>query len=144
MNVKVIKTFVTGSETFFKDIDGFIPHDTDEVAIIDYPLFGDKVMQTRKDNKDIFIIYNGSKDYVINQCIKQNLSMSICKFLNPDFANYLDMNIDDLLKLKSLSEKMDDKHYYLKMIYDFYIENNGFYLTDEQRELAYQEYLSKR
>lgn len=70
--------------------------------------------------------------------------MAICKFLSPEFAEYLNMNIDDLKKLNKLSERMDDKHYYLKMIFDYYIENNGFFLTNEQREAAYKEYKSKR
>lgn len=63
--------------------------------------------------------------------------MAICKFLSPEFAEYLNMNIDDLKKLNELSERMDDKHYYLKMIYDYYIQNNGFFLNNEQREAAY-------
>lgn len=144
MESKVTHTFLTGSIVFFKDMPNYNPHDIDRVCILDYPIFGDHVVEMRKDGVDTFFVYNGGKDYLIDQCIKANVPMSICKFLNSDFANYLDMNIDDLKKLKNLSEKMDNKHLYLKMIYDFYIDNNGFYLTDKQRELAYQEYLSKR
>lgn len=144
MESKVTHTFLTGSIVFFKDMPNYNPHDIDRVCILDYPVFGDNVAEIRKDGVDSFFIYNGGKDYLIDQCIKAKVPMSICKFLNPDFANHLEMTIDDLKKLKNLSEKMDDKHLYLKMIFDFYIDNNGFYLTDEQREKAYQEYLSKR
>lgn len=144
MKIKVIHTFDTGSSTFFSGKNDFIPHDYDKLCIIDYPLFGNKIGILRKDKDDIYFVYNQGKDKLIEQCIRTNVPMSICKFLSPEFAKYLDLNIDDLKKLEALSERMDDKHYYLKMIFDYYIQNNGFYLTKEQRENAYKEYKSKR
>lgn len=145
MKIKVIKKFPTGSRTFFNDMfSDFTPHDNDYVCILDYPLFGDRVVQMNKNGKDSFFVFNYGKDKLIDICIKENTPMAICKFLSPEFAEYLNLTIDDLKKLNELSTRMDDKHYYLKMIYDFYIENNGFYLTDEQLNLAYQEYKSKR
>ena len=39
---------------------------------------------------------------------------------------------------------MDSKHTYEKIIADAYIENNGFFLTDEQRDMAYNEYKKTR
>lgn len=122
----------------------YTPHDIDKLCIIDYPLFGEITAEMRKDGIDSFFIFNYGKDKLIDICIKENTPMAICKFLSPEFAEYIDLTIDDLLRLRELSTRMDDKHYYLKMIYDFYIENNGFYLTDEQLNLAYQEYKSKR
>lgn len=144
MKVKVLFTFRTGSSVFFSKMPDFKPHDIDEICVMDYPLFGDKIAEIRKDGKDLFFIFNYGKDKLIEQCNNINVPMAIAKFLSPEFAKYLDLNIDDLKKLKDLSERMDDKHYYLKMIFDYYIQNNGFYLTKEQRENAYKEYKSKR
>jgi hypothetical protein len=39
---------------------------------------------------------------------------------------------------------MDSKHTYEKIIVEAYIENNGFFLTDEQRDMAYMEYKKTR
>lgn len=141
MKYKVIKTFPTGSSIFFSHFKDFKPHDYDELGILDKPLFGEKILRLTKDGKDTFLMFNYGKEKLIELC---NVPMAICKFLSPEFAEYIDLTIDDLKKLNELSTRMDDKHYYLKMIYDFYIENNGFYLTDEQLNLAYQEYKSKR
>ena len=124
MKVKVLFTFKTGSSVFFSKLPDFTPHDLDEVCVMDYPLFGDKIAEIRKDGKDMFFIFNYGKKYLIEQCIRTNVPMAICKFLSPEFAKYLDLSIEDLKKLEPLSNKMDDKHYYLKMIYDYYIQNN--------------------
>ena len=39
---------------------------------------------------------------------------------------------------------MDDKHKYEKLIYDAYLKNNDFVLTDEQRIDAFNEYKKER
>ena len=41
-------------------------------------------------------------------------------------------------------EKIDEKHRYEKVIFDSYVENDGFFLTDEQRLRAYEEYKMAR
>lgn len=144
MNIKVIHTFPTGSEVFFKKMPKYKSHDKDKICVIDYPLFGEQTVEMNKDYVDSFFIYNYGKDKLIDICIKENVPMRAGKFLNPDFAKYLDLTIEDLVKLKPLFYNMDDKHIYEKMIYDYYIQNNGFWLTDEQLEQAYKEYKSKR
>lgn len=40
--------------------------------------------------------------------------------------------------------RLDERHRYEKTIYNAYIENGSFYLTDEQRRKAYDEYASVR
>ena len=39
---------------------------------------------------------------------------------------------------------MDNNHAYEKIIYDSYIENNDFYLTESQLNRAYKEYKKYR
>ena len=66
------------------------------------------------------------------------------KFLIPEYAEYIGLTIDDLKKIHNLTDCLDPKHLYEKIIYDSYIENNGFYLKDEQRNKAYEEYKRER
>lgn len=139
MEAKIIHRFTVGSNVFFNMFDDFKPKDTDEVCLLDKPLFGDNIMRLRFNKKDLFLIYDNGK---LIETTKEPIAIG--KFLVPEFAKHLNLTIDGLKQLKDLSENMDDKHSYVKMIYDFYIENNGFFLTDKQREQAYQEYKRKR
>ena len=50
------------------------------------------------------------------------------------------LSIDDLKRLKPIIAKLDDKHKYEEVIYNAYLENNDFVLTDEQRQEAYRVY----
>ena len=42
------------------------------------------------------------------------------------------------------ADNLDDKHKYEKVIYDSYIENGEFKLTDEQLQKAYLEYKNNK
>ena len=50
------------------------------------------------------------------------------------------LTINHLKKLSPLIDFLDDKHRYEKIIFESYIENNDFFLTEEQRLKAYLEY----
>ena len=52
--------------------------------------------------------------------------------------------IEDLKLFEDSFKRIDDKHKYEKVIYDAYIENGDFVLTEEQRNKAYQLYKEKR
>ena len=66
------------------------------------------------------------------------------KFLVKEFIDETKLTIEHLKRLQPLVEKLDDKHLYEKIIYDSYIINNDFYLTDQQLHLAYKEYIKYR
>ena len=70
--------------------------------------------------------------------------MVIGKFLVPEFCETIGLLVEDLPQLKILITKLDDKHMYEKIIYDSYIENGSFTLTDEQRDRAYKSYKNSR
>jgi hypothetical protein len=80
------------------------------------------------------------KNEFIDVSLERGLGMELGKFLVPEFARELEMDIDDLKRLRPLAEKLDDKHLYEKVIYDAYIENECWVLTDEQRMEAYRIY----
>ncbi len=71
-------------------------------------------------------------------------AMQIIKFLSPDFAAHIGLSIVQLQRLKPLVDALDPKHRYAAVIYDSYIENGDFTLTDSQREAAYQCYREAR
>lgn len=67
------------------------------------------------------------------------------KFLVAEFASELGLTIADLTMLyEHFKERIDEEHKYQHEIYKAYIENNGFYLTDKQREQAYKVYKAER
>ena len=54
------------------------------------------------------------------------------------------MDIQDLKRLEPLTKVMDEKHTYEKIIFDAYIQNDGWWLTEDQRMAAYKEYKRTR
>lgn len=57
-------------------------------------------------------------------------------------AEFLGFTLEHLKKLEPVVQRLDPKHEYEKIIYYSYIKNGGFYLTDEQRDEAYNVYLN--
>ena len=137
MNVNVIKSINIGSQIFFSSFDDYNSKDIDILHIIDYPIFGETIQVMRKDNKDEFLMYNFGKDKLI-ELTKDPIQVG--KFLVPEFAEYIGLHIQDLQKLKSILNKIDDKHLYQKLIYKYYLINNDFVLTEEQLNEAYKIY----
>jgi hypothetical protein len=70
--------------------------------------------------------------------------MVIARYLTKEFADAIGLTIEDLVRLSPLVDKLGKKHTYLKVIYDNYLNNKGFFLTDEQREEAYMKYKESR
>lgn len=70
--------------------------------------------------------------------------MEIGKFLVPEFIHEFNLTINDLKRLYPLVIKLDDRHKYEEVIYNSYIENNDFNLTNEQIKEAYKIYLKYR
>jgi len=144
MNIEITHVFIIGSNAFFSDFPDFASKDTDIIYLINYPFFGDKIMNSNNDGKDIFYMYNFGKEKLLNKCLKSNFPMSAGKFLVKEFAEHIGLTIDDLKLLKKMFDKMDNNHAYEKIIYDSYIENNDFYLTESQLNRAYKEYKKYR
>jgi hypothetical protein len=71
-------------------------------------------------------------------------TIKVGKFLIPEFCEYIGFTIDELPSLKEYFDKMDDKHKYEQIIFESYLQNHSFTLTQEQRDKAYQEYKKYR
>lgn len=144
--MKTTKQFIIGSSVFFADYyDDYISHDIDELHIMDnWSIKNTNVLNLKNNGKDIFYFKDMSKQEFINDTLTCNTPMRVGKFLIPEFAQYLNMTIDDLKQLKPMIDKLDDKHKYEQIIYNFYIENNDFILTEKQRDIVYDEYKKYR
>lgn len=138
--------FKIGSRAFFEGMPDFSPSDTDEVEFEENPKLYKNVMQFRARDKSrcLFKWRKMSADEFVEYTLDSKLPMEIGKFLVPEVAQYLDFTIKHLQQLSSVVNKLDKKHQYEKIIYNAYIENNAFYLTDEQRFKAYEEYSRER
>ena len=136
--------FLMGSQYFFSCYDDFNSKDIDEIEIVETDDF--KYMrQLTGQGKCLFQLKKySSKEEYINYALQSQLGMVIGKFLIPEFCEAINFTIEDLSKLKTLIEKLDDKHIYEKIIFDSYIENGSFILTNEQRERAYKSYKESR
>ena len=135
---------IVGSNAFFRSIDGFVSKDTDILELIDKPIGFKIFRQIKFPNKCVFQWKRMSPQEFIDVTIKNNTPMEVGKFLVQEFNNEIGFTIDDLKQLDLLINKLDDKHLYEKIIYDSYIENNQFVLTDVQLQKAYEEYLKYR
>ena len=140
-----IKTFKIGSQVFFEGMPDYTPKDIDELCIMDSFPFKENVMHANGlHGKDVFFYRNLNKEGFITDTISSDTPMKIGKMLVPEFAEWLGLTIDDLKKLSDIVDKIDDKHSYEKIIYNSYLSNGNFLLTDEQREEAYKEYKKYR
>ncbi len=143
--MKPIKTFKIGSRAFFEGMQGYEPKDTDELCIMDeFVLKGNSLHANGLHGKDVFFYRNMSKEAFINETLESSLAMKAGKFLVPEFAKHLGLTMDDLRTLEPKIRQMDKKHSYEKVIFDSYLENGDFYLTDEQRKRAFEIYLDER
>ena len=61
MDAKVTHTFIVGSSAFFTGMPGFESKDVDKVCLIDMPVFGDRIMNMRKDGDDVFLLHDSGK-----------------------------------------------------------------------------------
>ena len=131
---------LVGSNACFKDIEGFTSKDFDILEFVDDPKDFKNVRQFKFSNKCVFQWRKMPIDELIDITLFRNFPMEIGKFLVPEFIKEFKLSIDDLKRLKPIISKLDDKHKYEEVIYNAYLENNDFVLTDEQRQKAYSVY----
>lgn len=135
---------LVGSNVFFKDIEGFTSKDIDILEFVNNPTDFKNVRQFKFPHKCVFQWRKMPIDELIDITLFRNFPMEIGKFLVPEFIKEFKLSIDDLKRLEPIIAKLDDKHKYEEVIYNAYLENNDFVLTDEQRQEAYRVYTKYR
>ena len=143
---KSSKRFKVGSQYFFSQYPDYVGNDSDYVEFEEDPKLYRNVMQLRKADKSLCLFKwrKMSADEFVAYTLRTNLPMEIGKFLVPEVAEFLGFTIEHLKQLNSVADRLDEKHRYEKVIYDAYLTNGSFTLTDEQRNAAYQEYVRTR
>lgn len=143
--MRPIKKIRIGSACFFEGrYDDYVAKDWDELQIMDSFVPGRNVLNLKDGKNDVFFVRNMNKEGFIDDCLSCGVPMRAGKFLVKEFAEHIKLTVNDLRKLDHVFNSMDDKHTYEKVIYEAYLENGGFYLTEEQRNKAYEEYKRKR
>lgn len=139
-----MKTILVGSTYFFKDIEGFKSKDIDRVVLVDNPIGFKNVRQTSGLGSCLFEWRKMSADEFVEFTLNSKISMSVGKFLIPEFCEVIGFTISHLKKLEPQFAKLEDRHKYEKVIFDSYIQNNKFKLTKTQLNKAYEEYKKER
>ena len=133
-----------GSQYFFSCYDDFKSKDIDELQIIETDEFA-QIRQITGQGRCLFQMKkHGSKEDYIEWALRARIGMVVGKFIIPEFCNKIGFTVEDLPRLQSLIDKLDDKHKYEEIIYNSYLENGSFTLTSEQRDRAYQSYKESR
>ena len=136
--------YIIGSQYFFSCYPDFTSKDIDEIQIIETNEFS-HMRQITGQGRCLFQLKKyPSKEEYINWDLYANLGMAVGKYLIPEFCNQIGFTVEDLPKVKSLLTKLDDKHKYEEIIYNSYITNGSFTLTQEQRDEAYKLYKESR
>lgn len=135
---------LVGSNVFFKDIKGFNSKDIDILELVDNPTGFKYQRQFRFKDKCVFQWKRMSPEKFIEVTLQNNTPMEMGKFLVPEFNKEIGFTINHLKKLQPLVGNLDDHHKYEKVIYDSYIANNDFTLTEDQLNEAYKMYLKYR
>lgn len=135
--------FQIGSRVFFGEFPDFDSKDDDTLYVMTGWDVKANVLNFRKDSRDYFFVKDAPKEILIKETLDSDIPLRAGKFLVPEFHEYLGLTIEDLKRLSPLFEKIDENHSYEKIIYQSYIENGSFTMTDEQRQKAYEEYKKK-
>lgn len=128
-----------GSRYFFSEYPDYHSHDIDKIELQDTNDYK-YVRIIRGQGKDYFFFKRKPKEEMIQDALKQELAMVVGKFLVPEFCQEIGFTIEDLPRLQPLIDRLDEKHLYEKIIYEAYLSNGSFTLTQEQRDQAYEEY----
>jgi len=134
------RKILVGSSVFFNEIEGFQPKDKDYVILVEKPVGYDFVRQTTSGKECLFEWRRMTPEQFVEYSLHRGPAMQIGKFLVPEFIQEIGFTIEHLKELQPLVEKLDSKHLYEKVIYDAYIKNETFELTEEQRSNAYEQY----
>lgn len=132
-----------GSTYFFQKYIDFSSHDVDYVEIVKDADFLKKRC-IRGQGLDLIQIAWKPTKILLQNDMDENLPMAVGKWLVPEFCGDIGFEFADLPKLKPMIDALDEKHLYEKTIYESYLKNGDFTLTEPQRLKAYNEYRESR
>ena len=138
-----MKDILVGSSYFFQGKENFKSKDKDYVTLVDNPCEFKYVRQT-SSSYCLFEWKRMTADEFVTYALSKGPAMQLGKFLVKEFVEEIGFTINHLKQLQPLVDNLDKKHLYEKVIYNAYIENNKFELTEDQLNVAYTSYLEAR
>lgn len=132
-----------GSRYFFGKMPNYQSDSNAFVQVIDHPDDDYRfTMSTNLYGRHLFKWVRHTPAELINYALTNPNApaMQIGKFLVPKFCSEIGFTLSDLRQLEPLLNKLDNEHKYYKLIYNAYMANGDFILTDEQRQAAYEEW----
>lgn len=131
-----------GSISFFKDREGFVPHDSDVLQLMRDWDTSSRSMYCKIDGTDYFLYPDIDGKQLIAECTDP---LTIGKFLVPEVAERIGITASDLLPLKPLAEQLKDgKHSYVYVLFESAIQRNDIQPDKETLDKAWQEYCKWR
>lgn len=138
------KRFTIGSRAFFDGMEGFHPKDNDILILQDEPNGYKFIKQLHTFGHCFFYCKRMNPNDYIEYMFSRGPAMQLGKFLVPDFVKEVGFTIEDLKSIAPLLNRLDKVHCYEKVIFNAYVVNGGFFLTDNQRMDAFKEYKKER
>lgn len=138
------KKILVGSRAFFSKCPNFRSKDTDYLILVDKGNGFQYVRQISMDHQCIFEFVRKPKQVMIDYALQHGAAMQVGKFLVKEFAQEIHLTVDDLKQLKPLIDKLDTKHEYERIIYDYITENGSWDIPTKVRNAAYKAYKAAR
>lgn len=138
------KRYTVGSRAFFEGMQGFKPKDEDILVLVKSSDHFKSSRERHSKGRCLFEWVDRSRNEWLTTLMGTGLPMEVGKILVPEVARHIGLTIDDLKALHPQFEQLDARHKYERMICDCYIQNGGFFLTEEQRNAAFEEYKRER
>lgn len=132
-----------GSSYFFNSLDEHHDLHVDKIALVD---------NTTNGWWKYIDVYGGATHYEwqkhtigewVDKLTSTNDNIRVSTFLVPDFINQIKDNLtieEYFNKIKPLFNNLEDKYSWVVYVYNAYLNNKAFVLTDAQRESAYKMY----
>lgn len=136
-----MKKINTGSRAFFGNMPDYSSHDCDVLLVLDeWPEeITDTRFSCRATKCDAFFIKQMTKEEYIAETLETGDTRRVFYYMLPDFAELIGLTVDDLKRVEPVVRKLTGtRHQWYITIYEAYVANGGFFLTDEQREAAYE------
>lgn len=136
--------FLIGSRAFFKGIDGFKSDNRNMLELHSNPAFKFGVEQEEARITRVYKYTREPAHIMIARAVECGNVLQAGKFLVPEVAHAIGASVQDLKPLEPLFAKLPEKHQWQKTVYNAYVQNGSFSLTDVQLQEAYDKYMSAR
>lgn len=143
------KKFLAGLQCFFSKFEDYVMHDTDYVIIVDDAEKDYKHTYDKANKIDYFYWKRNTPEWHVEFMLRErSFALDCARLLVPDVAKELNVTITQLKRLepviRRIVKEVGQAYEYYEIIYDAYVANDAFMLTDDQLKAAYESYKSSR